>query len=66
MFVISVCAALKWALILIDGRVRLFMGDSATYLGSAVSLHVPTDRSYTYPLFIRAIAMPFASIEPLL
>ena len=53
-------------MILIDDRVRLFMGDSATYLGSAVSLHVPPDRSYTYPLLIRAIAAPFGSITPLL
>ena len=66
MFVVCACLALKSALILIDDRVRLFMGDSATYLGSAVSLQVPPDRSYTYPLFIRAIAMPFASISPLL
>ena len=63
---LSTCVALKIALILIDDRVRLFMGDSATYLWSALSLHIPTDRSYTYPLFIRAIAMPFASIAPLL
>ena len=66
MCVVSACVALKCALILIDDRVRLFMGDSATYLWSAVSLHVPSDRSYMYPLFIRAVAMPFASISPLL
>jgi hypothetical protein len=66
LLVLSTCVALKIALILIDDRVRLFMGDSATYLWSALSLHIPSDRSYTYPLVIRAIAIPFASIAPLL
>ncbi len=42
------------------------MGDSATYLWSAMSLDVPNDRSFTYPLFIREIALRFASIRPLL
>jgi len=66
MFVVSACTALKGALILLDDRVRLFMGDSATYLWSAVSLQPPSDRSYTYPLLIRVVAMPLASISPLL
>jgi Dolichyl-phosphate-mannose-protein mannosyltransferase len=63
---VSACVALKIALILLDDNARLFLGDSGTYLWSAVSLQMPTDRSYTYPLFIRAVALPFASITPLL
>lgn len=60
------CIVVKAALVALDDRVRLFMGDSATYLWSAVTLHVPTDRSYSYPLFIRAITAPFGSIDALL
>jgi hypothetical protein len=63
---VSVCVALKIALLLLDDHVRLFLGDSGTYLWSAVSLQMPTDRSYTYPLFIRAVALPFTSMTPLL
>ncbi len=66
LFVVARSLTVKVVMILIDDRVRLFMGDSATYLWSAVSLHVPSDRSYTYPLFIRAVASPFVSITPLL
>ena len=64
--VFAACLALKSVLIAVDDRVRLFMGDSATYLWSAITLTAPSDRSYSYPLFIRAIAAPFGSIDPLL
>ncbi|HEX4479939.1 MAG TPA: hypothetical protein VH082_03965 [Rudaea sp.] len=64
--VFLLCIVVKAALVALDDRVRLFMGDSATYLWSAATLHVPTDRSYSYPLFIRAITAPFGSIDALL
>jgi hypothetical protein len=64
--VLVACVALKAILLIVDDRVRLFMGDSATYLWSAASLHVPADRSYTYPLFLRALASTFSSIDALL
>ncbi len=64
--VFSLCVVVKVALVVLDDRMRLFMGDSATYLWSAVTLHVPTDRSYSYPLFIRAVTAPFGSIDALL
>lgn len=57
---------IKGLSLLLDPTVRLFMGDSASYLHSAYADWIPTDRSYTYPLFIRLVAMPFRSLTPLL
>ena len=42
------------------------MGDSATYLWSAVGLHIPPDRSFSYPLLIRLTAGTSGSIMTLL
>ena len=64
--VLATCIIAKLVLILLDGHVRIFMGDSATYLWSAVSLQVPSDRSFTYPLMIRATVEASGSIVALL
>ncbi len=58
--------AIKALSLLLDPTVRLFMGDSASYLHSAYADWIPQDRSYTYPLFIRLVAVPFQSLTPLL
>ena len=57
---------IKGLSLLLDPTVRLFMGDSASYLHSAFADWIPQDRSYTYPLFIRLVAVPFQSLTPLL
>lgn len=58
--------AIKLVLLMLDPHVRLFMGDSATYLGSAVKHTTPPDRSFTYPILIRLTAGVTGSITTLL
>src|SRR5579859_2874193 len=58
--------ALKAVFLLLDPQLRLFMGDSGTYLASAVNGGTPFDRSFTYPLLIRASAGALDSIGALL
>ena len=64
--VAAACLIAKLGILLLDDHVRLFLGDSATYLWSAVALHVPPDRSFTYPLLIRLTAGASGSILTLL
>ena len=64
--VFAACLVAKLGVLLLDDRVRVFMGDSASYLWSAVALHIPPDRSFTYPLLIRFTAGASASIMTLL
>lgn len=61
-----VLLAIKAAFLLLDPQLRLFMGDSATYLATAVEGGTPFDRSFTYPLLIRASAGAVESIGALL
>jgi hypothetical protein len=67
---ISACfgllAALKLVILVADSSMRLFLGDSASYLHAALSDWVPPDRSYVYPLIIRATAVWAESIFALL
>lgn len=49
--------AIKLVLIAVDPQVRLFFGDSNSYLWSAESGWIPPDRSFTYPYLIRATAV---------
>lgn len=62
----ALCIGLKLVVLLLDSKVRLFMGDSGTYLVSAVYHGVPRDRSYTYPLLIWLSAGVTGSIYTLL
>ncbi|HEX3896739.1 MAG TPA: glycosyltransferase family 39 protein [Rudaea sp.] len=64
--VAAACLIAKLGILVLDDRMRLFMGDSATYLWSAVSLQAPLDRSFTYPLLIRLTAGASGSITMLL
>jgi hypothetical protein len=56
----------KLALLLLDPHVRLFMGDSASYLVSALSHATPPDRSFTYPILIDQTAGRSGSLISLL
>jgi hypothetical protein len=58
--------SIKLIFVLIDPHMRLFMGDSATYLASAVHWWAPPDRSFTYPLLISITAGATESIGVLL
>lgn len=52
---------IKLAWLLGDPTLRLFMGDSASYLHSALTGWMPPDRSFTYGLLVRVSAIAFAS-----
>lgn len=58
---ISLLLLVKVILIFFDPNIRLFMGDSASYLHSAVTGWRPPDRSITYPLLIRFLVLPAES-----
>ncbi len=62
----AACLVAKLCILLLDDSVRVFMGDSATYLWSAVAMQAPLDRSFTYPLLIRLTAGASSSIVTLL
>jgi len=57
---------LKAVLLLADHHPMLFLGDSMSYLWTAVSGWIPRDRSFTYGFFIHAVTGPWASLQPLL
>lgn len=59
-------AVIKLGLILIDPTVRFFLGDSESYLHSALSGWIPPDRSFLYGLFIRYSAVWPGSLTGLL
>lgn len=63
---LALLVAIKSLALFADPTVRYFLGDSATYLHASLTLVPPLDRSYTYPLLIRAIALPLHSLVPLL
>jgi len=63
---LALLVAIKSLVLLADPTVRYFLGDSATYIHASLTAMPPLDRSYTYPLLIRAIALPAGSLEPLL
>src|SRR5688572_7022783 len=52
---------IKLAWLLGDPTLRLFMGDSASYLHSALTGWMPPDRSFTYGFLVRASAIALAS-----
>lgn len=58
---------LKTAMILLDPQLRLFLGDSSTYLFAAWSDDwVPADRSFTYPVLLDWLVRPTGSLAALL
>ena len=48
-FAVMLC---KFVVLMLDPHVRLFMGDSSTYLFSAMVHTTPPDRSFIYPTLI--------------
>jgi len=57
---------LKLALLIVDPEIRLFTGDSGTYLFSAITHGLAPDRSFTYPMLIRLITARSDSLYSLL
>ena len=57
LLVLAAAIVLKLLCWQIDPTMRTFVGDSATYLWAALSNQPPPDRSFTYPLIIRATAL---------
>lgn len=53
--------AIKLIWLLGDPTLRLFMGDSASYLHSALTGWMPPDRSFTYGILVRVSAVTFGS-----
>jgi hypothetical protein len=47
-----IISAIKLSLYIVDPGVKLVLGDSGSYLATAISGWVPPDRSYTYGLFL--------------
>jgi hypothetical protein len=48
---------LKCALLLLDPNLRIFMGDSGSYLHGALTEWIPPDRSFTYPWLVYVSAV---------
>ncbi|MBA3607139.1 MAG: hypothetical protein H0W43_01295 [Chthoniobacterales bacterium] len=57
---------LKFALFGIDPHPQMFMGDSGSYLWTAVSGWIPPDRSFLYGFIIRWVSFPTQSLDSLL
>jgi len=49
--------AIKLLSYLADPDIEFFLGDSATYLSTALSSYIPPDRSYLYGFFIRLASL---------
>jgi len=56
----------KLLLLGLDPLPKVFMGDSGSYLHTAITGWIPDDRSYWYGYLIRFIALPTHSLFPLL
>lgn len=54
---IALLLAVKLVLLAFDAEVRLFFGDSASYLHSALTGWIPPDRSFLYGFMIRGTAL---------
>lgn len=63
---VAAIALVKLVWLAVDPTLRLFMGDSASYLHYAAIDQPPPDRSFTYPLLIRATALASGSATTLL
>ena len=57
---------LKLLLLALDPLPKMFMGDSACYLATAMVGWIPDDRSYFYGFLIRFVALSAESLKPLL
>ena len=57
---------LKFVLLAADPLPKYFLGDSRSYLWTAMTGWIPPDRSYFYGYFIRWLSLPMGSLTPLL
>ncbi len=57
---------LKMFLLLLDPLPKMFIGDSACYIATALVGWIPDDRSYFYGFLIRFVALSTESLTPLL
>lgn len=62
----ALLVSIKVAWLLLDPTVRLFLGDSGSYLHTALSGWIPPDRSFLYGWLIEATAVRFHSAYALL
>lgn len=53
----AVLLLLKCVLLIVDPHLRVFLGDSASYLHAAATGWIPPDRSFTYPWLVQATAV---------
>src|SRR5262245_9591299 len=58
--------AIKLLLLWLDPRPKLFMGDSGSYVHTALTGWIPEDRSYFYGYLVRWLALWPGSFTPLL
>jgi len=65
LFCLSVLA-LKFLLLAVDPLPKLFLGDSKSYLFTAIFGWIPRDRSFFYGYVIRLVSIWTASLTPLL
>gem|GEM_PF-3945854 len=59
---VATLAGLKLLLLMLDPLPMFFLGDSQTYLGTAVNLLIPPDRSFVYGFFVRLAAVTTGSL----
>ena len=55
--VVVIPLTLKAFLLLVDAHPMLYLGDSASYLRTALTGWIPGDRSFTYGFFLRPAAI---------
>jgi hypothetical protein len=65
-FFCALIVSLKFFLLALDPLPKLFMGDSACYISTALVGWIPDDRSYFYGFVIRWVALSTESLTPLL
>src|SRR6202171_3740230 len=58
--------SLKFLLLALDPLPKMFMGDSACYISTALAGWIPVDRSYFYGELIRGVALSTGSLTILL
>jgi len=63
---IATLVAIKFAGLLLDPSVHVFLGDSASYLHSAGDWWPPTDRSFLYPALIALVARSVHNLHGLI
>jgi hypothetical protein len=61
----AVLAALKLVIGVADPTVRFFLGDSESYLHSAITGWIPPDRSFVYPWLLKVGVVAFGSLTAL-